>query len=142
MNNYENGFFNLKNKAIVELKPHLFRMYAYLISKDFTGNGIFHSQETMAKELGVCVRTVQRHLKALKELGYITFRRRGFNQTNIYNMLKDIVAKVKEKKEEMTNNFKKAFNNEKPKLRFNNFEGRKRTKQEWNSLEKQLLGWE
>lgn len=142
MNNYEQGFFSIKNKIISELKGNVFKTYCYLISKDFKGEGIWHSQRTIASEMNVSTRTVQRHIKVLRELGYISVTRRGFNKTNIYKMLKDTVEKVKEKKEEMTNNFKKSFANEKTKLRFNNFKGREYSKEEWNSLEKKLLGWE
>ena len=145
-NNYLNGFTSIRNEVVVELKAHLFRTYSYLLSKDYNNKGIFHSQETMAKELGVSIRTIQRHLKELKELGYITFRRRGFNQTNIYHMLKGIVSKVKEVKEELTNNFKKQFTSiVKPKsnkLKFDNFQGRNYSKEDWDSLERKLLGWE
>lgn len=142
MNNYEQGFFSIKNKIISELKGNVFKTYCYLISKDFKGEGIWHSQRTIASEMNVSTRTVQRHIKVLRELGYISVTRRGFNKTNIYKMLKHTVEKVKEKKEEMTNNFKKSFANEKTKLRFNNFKGREYSKEEWNSLEKKLLGWE
>lgn len=142
MNNYEQGYFSIKNKIISELKGNVFKTYCYLISKDFKGEGIWHSQRTIASEMNVSTRTVQRHIKVLRELGYISVTRRGFNKTNIYKMLKHTVEKVKEKKEEMTNNFKKSFANEKTKLRFNNFKGREYSKEEWNSLEKKLLGWE
>lgn len=142
MNNYETGYFSIKNKIISELKGNVFKTYCYLISKDFKGEGIWYSQGTIASEMNVSTRTVQRHIKVLRELGYISVTRRGFNKTNIYKMLKHTVEKVKEKKEEMTTNFKKSFNNEKPKLRFNNFKGREYSKEDWNSLEKKLLGWE
>lgn len=144
--NYLNGYFSLRNGAVIELKAHLLRTYTYLISKDYKGEGIWHSQETMAKELGVSIRTIQRHLKELKELGYITFRRRGFNQTNIYTMLKSIVSKVKEVKGELISNFKKQFASTiKPKAKknkFDNFQGRQYTTEELDSLERKLLGWE
>lgn len=142
MNNYEQGYFSIKNKIISELKGNVFKTYCYLISKDFKGEGIWHSQRTIASEMNVSTRTVQRHIKVLRELGYVSVARRGFNKTNIYKMLKHTVEKVKEKKEEMTNNFKKSFNNEKTKLRFNNFKGREYSRDEWNNLEKKLLGWE
>lgn len=74
------------------------------------------------------IRTLQRHIKVLKELGYISVKRRGFNKTNIYKMLKNIVEKVKDKKEEFISNFKNSFSNlsskNKTKLKFNNFKGR------------------
>jgi DNA-binding transcriptional MocR family regulator len=143
MSSYETGYFSIENKAITELRASVFKTYCYLTSKDFKREGIWHSQQTIAKDLNVCVRTIQRHIKALKELGYISVKRRGFNQTNIYKMLRHTVEKLKEKKKEITNNFKSKFDNkgEKTKLRFNNFEGRKRSKEEWDDLENKLLGW-
>lgn len=140
MNNYETGYFSLKNKAITELKANVFKTYCYLISKNFKMQGIWHSQQTIANDLKVSVRTVQRHLRLLADQGYIQKKRRGFNMTNIYTLLKSVVEKVKEKKEEMTNNFKKSFSNkEKPKLKFNNFQARE---YDYDKLERQLLGWE
>ncbi|MBS5937729.1 helix-turn-helix domain-containing protein [Clostridium sp.] len=143
MNNYEKGYFNLKNNAILELPSHLFRTYSYMVSKDFKGEGIWHSQQTIANDLKVSVRTVQRHIKALAQLSYISVKRRGFNKTNLMKCLKSIVSKVKEKKEEMANNFKKNFNNKpKNKLRFDNFTGRGADYYGNSDLEKKLLGWE
>lgn len=142
MNNYNEGYFNLKNNAIIELKAHLLRTYSFIVSKDYKDQGVFYSQAKMADELKISIRSVQRHIKALKELGYLKVKRRGFNMTNLYTIVKKVIKTVKEKKEEMTNNFKKSFANEKTKLRFNNFKGREYSKEEWNSLEKKLLGWE
>ncbi|EOR27401.1 hypothetical protein A500_04641 [Clostridium sartagoforme AAU1] len=144
MSSYETGYFSIKNKAILELSGKEFKLYCYLVSKDYKGEGVWYAQKTISNDLGVCVRTVQRHLKALAEKGYISIKRRGFNMTNIYKMLKNTVEKVKDKKEEVANNFKSKFDkkSEKPKLRFNNFEGRNYSKEEWNSLENKLLGWE
>lgn len=144
MNKYNEGYFNLKNNAILELKPNVFRTYCYMISKDYVGSGIWHSQQTMANEMKLSVRSIQRHIKQLKELGYISVKRRGFNMTNIYHMLKNIVEKVKEKKEELRSNFKKSFSKttNKKKSKFNNFIGRNYSKEEWDRLENKLLGWE
>lgn len=145
MSNYKLGYFSIRNNAILELKPNIFRTYCYLISKDYKREGIWHGQETIAKELGVCVRTVQRHIKILKELRYISVKRRGFNMTNLYTMLKHIVITVKEKKEEVTNNFKKNFATSKNKsknLKFDNFKGRDYSEEEMDSLELKLLGWD
>ncbi|MDU7243332.1 helix-turn-helix domain-containing protein [Clostridium sp.] len=142
MNNYNEGYFNLKNNAIIELKAHLLRTYSFIVSKDYKDQGVFYSQAKIADELKISIRSVQRHIKSLKEMGYLKVRRRGFNMTNLYTIVKKVIKTIKEKKEEMTNNFKKSFANEKTKLRFNNFKGHDYSKEEWNSLEKKLLGWE
>lgn len=143
-NNYEKGYFSIENKAIIDLKANLYRTYSYIMSKDYKGDGMFYGQETMARELKISVRTLQRHIKALKELGYILVKRRGFNMTNLYRCLKNVVTKVKEAKEKATENFKKSFTSFKPKeskLKFDNFTGRKYSKEQWDNLENKLLGW-
>lgn len=147
-NNYEQGYLSIKNKAVLELKAHLYRTYSYIVSKDFKGEGIWHSQETMASELGVSTRTISRHIKQLKEIGYLSVKRRGFNMTNIYTCLKNIVSKVKEGKEKAIESFKKQFTTttSKPKAKskngFCNFTGRDYSQEYMDKLERQLLGWE
>lgn len=113
MNNYNNGYLSIKNKAIIELKAHLFRIYSYLLSKDYNGTGVFYGQAKMSEELGISIRTLQRHIKELKELGFLKVRRRGFNMTNLYTMLKHIVTSTKEKVEELKENFSRKFATEK-----------------------------
>ena len=144
-NNYLNGYFSLKNEAVIELKGHLLRTYTYIVSKDYKGEGMYYSQSTMALELNISVRTLQRHIRALKELGYLTVKRRGFNMTNLYTIAKGVIKKVKETKEELALNFKKQFKPSKSKsnkLKFNNFTGRNYSKEDLDKLENQLLGWE
>lgn len=113
MNNYNNGYLSIKNKAIIELKAHLFRTYNYLLAKDYNGTGVFYGQAKMSEELGISIRTLQRHIKELKELGFLKVRRRGFNMTNLYTMLKHIVTSTKEKVEELKENFSRKFATEK-----------------------------
>ena len=144
-NGYLNGFTSTYNKAIIELKAHLYRTYSYIVSRDYKGEGMFYSQERISKDLNLSIRTIQRHISKLKELGYISVKRRGFNMTNLYTV-NGVLKKVKEAKEELTTNFKKKFTNTpakpKKKLKFDNFQGREYTKEQWDKLENQLLGWE
>lgn len=142
--NYLNGYMLLKNEAIIELKPHLLRTFSYIISKDYEDKGVFYSQSKMSQELKISVRTLQRHIKVLKELNYLKVKRRGFNMSNLYTVVKRVIKTVKEKKEELTTNFKKSFSKDtsKKKLKFDNFKGRDYSKEEMDRLERQLLGWE
>ena len=140
--NYHKGYLSINNQAILELKAHLFRTYSYLISKDYNGTGIYYGQSTMSKELGVSVRTIQRHIKELKELGFLQVKRRGFNMTNLYTMLKHIVTSSKEKSEELRENFNKKFTTKK----INTFveycqDAEYKTEEYYKDIEKKLLGW-
>ena len=140
MNN--NGYYSIKNNAVIELKSHLFRTYSYIMSKDYNQEGVFFGQARMAKDLKVCVRTIQRHIKELKELGYLSVKRRGFNSTNLYTCLKGTVAKVKEKAEELRENFNKKFTTKK----INTFveycqDAEYKTEEYYKDIEKKLLGW-
>lgn len=144
MNN--NGYLSIKNNAVTELKGHLFRTYSYIISKDYNQQGIFYGQDRIAKDLGVCIRTVQRHIKELKELGYLSVKRRGFNSTNLYMCLKYIVVKNKEKTNELKENFtKKFYNNKKPNYFLEHCPSRDRSGNSnymtYEDIENKLLGW-
>lgn len=140
MNNYNIGYLKLNNKAIIELKAHLLRTYSYLASKDYNDTGVYYSQATMSKELGIHTRTLQRHIKALKELGFLAVRRRGFNMTNLYTILKNITIDVKKKSKEIKSNFEKKFP-----VKRNAFvedcPNREGIEEYYSSIEEQLLGW-
>lgn len=141
-NNYNVGYLSIKNSAILELKAHLFRTYSYLVSKDYNKQGVYYGQSTMAKELGISVRTLQRHIKELKELGFLKVKRRGFNMTNLYTMLKHIVISSKEKAKELRENFNKKFTTKK----INTFveycqDPEYKSNEYYKDIEKKLLGW-
>lgn len=141
-NNYNAGYLSIKNKAILELKAHLFRTYSYLLSKDYNNQGIYYGQAKMAEELGISIRTLQRHIKELKEMGFLKVKRRGFNMTNLYTMLKHIVTSTKEKAEELKENFSNKFASKK----VNTFveycqDPSYKNEEYYQDIEKQLLGW-
>lgn len=141
-NNYNAGYLSIKNSAILELKAHLFRTYSYLVSKDYNKQGVYYGQSTMAKELGISVRTLQRHIKELKEMGFLKVKRRGFNMTNLYTMLKHIVISSKEKAKELKENFNKKFTTKK----INTFveycqDPEYKSNEYYKDIEKKLLGW-
>lgn len=145
INNYEQGYFRAENKVLTSLKPHLLRTYLYINSLDFKGEGIWHSQQTLADGLRISVRSLQRHLKELSDMNFISKKRRGFCKTNIMKCLIGVIKRVKEAKEKATEQFKSQFTISKPKykkLKFDNFQGREYNQQDWDSLERKLLGWE
>lgn len=143
--NYNEGYFNLKNNAIIEFKPYLLRTYSFLVSLDFKEQGDMAYSKYSCKSAKYIGISLQRHISLLKQLGYISVKRRDFNMTNIYTMIKDVVSKVKEAKIEAIDNFKKQFITTLPKpkkLKFDNFQGRDYSEEYMEKLEKQLLGWE
>ena len=47
MNN--NGYYSIKNNAVIELKSHLFRTYSYIMSKDYNQEGVFLDKQEWLK---------------------------------------------------------------------------------------------
>lgn len=64
-----------------------FRTYVAFLSFGWGNNAIYPSQATVAKRIGLTDRAVRNHLKSLKEKGYVIYKRRGFNMSNVYNFL-------------------------------------------------------
>jgi predicted transcriptional regulator len=89
------------------LTPTEKTVYAIICSacyadKDFTTVG----QATLSKAVNRSVRSVQRAVKKLKELGYILIKRRG----SITNVMVVIAKQTKQVKERATKAVKKAYN--------------------------------
>lgn len=132
------GFTLIKNEIIkntnISRSVRLFAME--LLSRCYNDKeSCFPSQKTLANDMGVSVRTIQRWVKILKENGLIKVVRRGFNKTNEYFML------FKQKVEKGVTEVKKAMNKahksyKKAKGHFNNYEQRTYN---FNDLEKGLL---
>ncbi len=55
-----------------------------LLSLRFGNNSIFYSQEHIARLRGKKKRTIQMHLKRLKQLGFIDYKKRGYSTSNLY----------------------------------------------------------
>lgn len=61
--------------------------YSLLLDYAWQTGSCFPGQQTLANDLGVSVRTVQRDLEELKKSGLIDWKQRGKNRTNIYYIL-------------------------------------------------------
>lgn len=61
--------------------------YSLLLDYAWQTGSCFPGQQTLANDLGVSVRTVQRDLEELKKFGLIDWKQRGKNRTNIYYIL-------------------------------------------------------
>lgn len=100
----------------------------------------FPSQTTLANDLGVTVRTIQRRLKELVQAGFIEVKRRGLTLTNIYRIINKVktkaVAKARATVEKVRSSYKNKFST------FNNCSQREYTKEDLNDLERKLLGWD
>lgn len=132
------GFTLIKNEIIKNTNiSRSVRLFAIeLLSRCYNDKtSCYPSQETLAKDMEVSVRTIQRWVKILKENNIIRVIRRGFNKTNEYFML------FKQKAEKGVTEVKKAMNKahksyKKAKGHFNNYNQRTYN---FNDLEKGLL---
>lgn len=66
------------------LRRAIFRKMAEYAHKD--GSGIFPSHVVLADDVGCCVKTIERHIKALVELGYVVEVSRRFNNLRTYRI--------------------------------------------------------
>lgn len=65
---YAKGFARLQD--LIQKNPSAARLYVFLCQHvDGTCNGVTVSQEVLASNLGCSVKTIQRHTKALEEMG-------------------------------------------------------------------------
>lgn len=135
----------IQNKLITtNISNGSYRLATLLLSMCYAEkDACYPSQKYLAKKLNRSVRTIQRYLKELYENNIIAKRRRG-HLTNVYTVLvkkaKEVVNRVKEKVNK--NKYVKKTNYAKKELRFNNFTQRNRSEEDWDNLEKKLLGWE
>lgn len=52
-------------------------------------NRSFPDQETLAKDFGVCTKTIRNDLNELKSFGVLEWKKRGFNKSNLYQFPKE-----------------------------------------------------
>lgn len=65
-----------------------FRTYVLLYSFKYAEDGkVFPSQKKLAFQRDTSIKTINNHLKELKKVGLINWRRRGFNMSNQYNFV-------------------------------------------------------
>lgn len=126
------GFTNINNSVISMDIPSTYKVvYMAIESLCYADkNECFPSNSTIAYLVNKSVRTVQRAVKYLKENKLLNVEHRK-GTTNIFTVLKKVILSKKDKKK-----FYKQ--NEKPQLRFNNFEPRQ---YDYDDLEKKLTAW-
>lgn len=71
----------IRNK---DLSDGAFRVFCELLSHRYNNGRVFPSHNTMAKDIGVDVRTIRNHIKQLKILGLVSWKKRGFSKSNEY----------------------------------------------------------
>ncbi|MCB2299618.1 helix-turn-helix domain-containing protein [Clostridium tagluense] len=98
----------------------------------------FPSQKTLSQAINRSIRTIQRSLKKLKQLGYILVELR-IGTSNIYTMLKKIISQKSEKAVKKVNELRQKFGNKKKQDNWNDYPQRD---YDFDKLEKKLLGWE
>lgn len=92
----DKGFVQVRNKMIrdtsVSTTGRL--LYTLLQSRSFSGNSPYPGQATLAKELGLSVRSVFNYLEELENAGWLTSKKRGLNKTNVYHLRKYPVPRL------------------------------------------------
>lgn len=121
------NFTPLSNDIInMKMSDGAFRLYCLLESYCFgEKRECYPSQKTLAEKLRKSVRTIQRYITELVELGLIKVRRRG-STSNLYEVLgkislkaAQVCAKTAKSIDEKCTSFKKKSNST-----FNNFQQR------------------
>lgn len=85
------NFTQISNDIICNKKipDGAFRTYLLLKSYKYGYNDVFPSQETLAKKRGKSKKTIINHLKALRSLKKITYKRRGYSASNKYEFISE-----------------------------------------------------
>lgn len=133
------NFTPVSNDIInMNMSDGAFRLYCLLQSYCFgEKRECYPSQKTLAEKLRKSVRTVQRYITELIELGLIKVKRRG-STSNLYEVLKKVSIKASETASKTSVAIKKkcASYKKQSKSNFNNFEQRS---YDINKLESLLL---
>jgi hypothetical protein len=58
--------------------------YIHLLSYAWSENQVFPGQDVLAEKMRVNVRSVKSYIAKLKEVGYLSIKRRGLGMTNVY----------------------------------------------------------
>lgn len=109
------NFTIASNSDITNLKisDGAYRLYMLLTSMAYNSKiQVYPSQKYLGTALGRSVRTIQRYLKELKKLGYISIRRRG-STSSIITLLQKKTAQAIEKVKGAVDKARKAYNEHK-----------------------------
>jgi biotin operon repressor len=75
--------FILKNDALTVGEKITFAMF---LSYAWNNDKVFPGQERLASDIGVTRQSVSTFIKGLEKKGFLTIKRRGLGQTNIYTL--------------------------------------------------------
>lgn len=65
-----------------------FRVLVSILSYGYGNNPSFPSQNIVSQDIGLSTRAIRYSLKSLSKKGYISYKRRGFNKSNVYDFLR------------------------------------------------------
>lgn len=87
---FAGGFTSIPNRILrngdISLGARM--CYSMLLSYAWQENFCFPAQTRLAEDLGIGERTVRQYLKELRDAGLITWKQRGLNRPNVYQILK------------------------------------------------------
>lgn len=137
------NFTLIQNEVIcdIRLSDGSYRLYNLLLSLAYNNKiSVYPSQKYMAVALGKSVRSVQRYLKELIKLGFISIRRRGSTSNLITLLKKQTQQAVKQTQDKV----KKAYNafktQNKDNTKVSSWSTKNNRNYKWNKLESALLG--
>lgn len=116
-----------------------YRLYTMLLSMTYQKDYCYPSQSYMGRMLHKSVRTIQRYIKELKEVGLIKRIKRRGSISSVYYLKKEFSIKTEKlvnKVKETINKVKKSYPSNKKKSLFNSF---KQRDYDFKELESQLL---
>lgn len=82
------GFTQVPNFVLTnpKLSPGEKLSYAMLLKYAWSEKTCFPGQETLAKDMGVSLRSANSYIKGLEKLDLLEIKRRGLGKTNIYRL--------------------------------------------------------
>lgn len=82
----QRGFTQVPNFVLTnkDLTPGEKITYAMLLKYAWNKEACFPGQDTLAEDVGIALRSVNTHIKGLREHGLLEIKRRGLGKTNLY----------------------------------------------------------
>lgn len=135
------NFTSIQTSIITSgIKGTTFKIYCLLDSMCYgEKDTCYPSQEYISKQLNVCIRTVQRAIKELVQVGLIKVKHRG-SISNLYYILKKVALKNKSKEVTKIKNTIDAVKRSYSKSKTNNFNNFSQRNYNFGNLESMLLG--